>query len=205
MPGKLKFYYNPRSRAAIVRWMLEEVGAEYEIVPIDFEAGDNRKSDFLKINPMGKVPTIVLEDGTVLTEAPAIIAWLADNYPKAGLAPDSQSSERASYYRWLFFGGSCFEPALTEKMMRKEAAELPKSSLAWGSYDDVIDTLEKALSAGPYLLGETFTAADVYIGAELNWAGMFEAPRVKDSKVIQDYVKRVTGREAYRRSMEDKA
>ena len=202
MPQKLTFYHNPQSRAEIVRWMLEEVGADYDLMPIDFQAGDNRKPEFLKINRMGKIPTIVLEDGTVITEAPAIIAWLADAYPAAGLAPEPQSSERGSYYRWLFFGGSCFEPALTEKMMRKDAPELPKGTIGWGSYDDVIDTLERALAPGPYLLGEKFTAADVYIGAQLSWAGSFDAPRIKQSQVIQDYVARMRDREAFKRSQE---
>lgn len=201
MPGKLTFYYNPMSRAAIVRWMLEEVGADYDIMPIDFEAGENRKPEFLALNPMGKLPTIVLPDGTVVTEAPAIIAWLADAYPDAGLAPAPGSAERGTYYRWLFFGGTCFEPALTDTTMRKDAPPLPKSSIGWGSYDDVIDTLEIAIGEGPYLLGERFSAADVYIGAELFWAGMFAAPRIADSRVIQDYVARVTNRDAYKRAM----
>jgi len=201
MPGRLTFYHNPRSRAAMVRWMLEEVGAEHEIVPIDFEAGDNRRPDFLTINPMGKIPALVLDDGTVITETPAIIAWLADAYPAAGLAPRQDRPERGSYYRWLFFGGSCFEPALTETMMRKDAVPLSKSTVGWGCYNDVIDTLEAALSRGPYLLGESFTAADLYIGAQLNWAGMIGAPRIGDSTPIQAYVERVIDRDAFRRSM----
>src|SRR5262245_34474047 len=111
----LDFYHNPKSRAAIVHWMLEEVGAEYRIHHIDFEKGDNKRPEFLAINPMGKIPTLVV-DGQVITEAPAIIAWLADAYPKAGLAPDVGSLERGAWYRWLFFGGSCFEPALADQM-----------------------------------------------------------------------------------------
>lgn len=201
MPSQLTFYYNPMSRAAIVRWMLEEVDADYAIVPIDFEAGDNRKPDFLAINPMGKLPTLVLDDLTVLTETPAIIAWLADAYPEAGLAPEPGSAERGTYYRWLFFGGTCFEPALTDATMRKDVPPLPKSSVGWGTYHDVIDTLEIAIGEGPYLLGERFSAADVYIGAELFWAGMFAAPRIAESRVIQDYVARVTNRDAYKRAM----
>lgn len=202
MPGKLKLFHNPQSRAVIVRWMLEEVGADYEIQPIDFSAGDNRKPEFLAINPMGKIPTLQLEDGTVIIEAPAIIAWLADAYPAAGLAPEPGSSARGSYYRWLFFGGSCFEPALTERMMRKDAPSLPKSSVGWGDYDDVIDTLEKTLSKGPYLFGEKFTAADLYIGAQLAWAVIFDAPRVKDSQPIQAYLARIRERDAFKRSMQ---
>ena len=200
MSGKLKLYYNPRSRAAIARWMLEEVGADYELQHMDFEAGDNRRPDFLAVNPMGKLPTLVLDDGTVLTETAAIAAWLADAYPDAGLAPAVGSAERGSYYRWLFFAGSCLEPAITEKMMRKDVPPLPKISVGWGSYDDVVDTLEKRLHGSPYLTGERFTAADVVTGATLSWVTMFGAPRIKDSNVLQGYVERVTDREAYRRS-----
>lgn len=197
----LTFYYNPRSRAAMVRWMLEEVGADYTLRLIDLEAGENRQPDFLRINPMGKLPTIVTEAGTVMTEAPAIIAWLADRYPEAGLAPPVTDEKRGSYYRWLFFGGSCFEPALSERMLRADAPPLKKSAVGWGDYDDVIDTIEHALSSSPYLIDETFSAADLYIGAELSWAKMFGAPRIGDSKAINDYVARVTERDAYRRAM----
>lgn len=200
--SQLTLYYNPRSRAAIARWMLEEVGADYAIRSIDFEAGDNRKPEFLEINAMGKIPTLVTGEGTVITEAPAIIAWLADRYPEAGLAPEPGSEARGPYYRWLFFGGSCFEPALTDRMMRADAEPLTRSAVGWGSYDDVIDTIEQALSKSPYLLGDSFSAADLYIGSELGWASMFKAPRLAESKVIQDYVQRVTAREGYKGSVE---
>lgn len=199
MPGKIVLYYNPQSRAAITRWMLEEVGADYAIEPVDFAAGTHRTPEFLALNPMGKIPTLVLDDGTVLTENAAIITWLADAFPEARLAPPPASSERGTYYRWLFFTGSCFEPALTDRLTR-EIDESSKKSLGWGDYDDVLDTYEKALKPGPYLLGEMFSAADVYVGASLAWAGLFNAPRVKESRIIQDYVARVTARPAYARA-----
>ncbi|MFD2237075.1 glutathione S-transferase family protein [Aureimonas populi] len=201
MPGAMKFYYNPQSRAAIVRWMLEEVGADYETVRVDFEAGDNRKSEFLKLNPMGKIPMLVLEDGTVLTECPAIIAWLADAYPQAGLAPEPGSPERGAYYRWLFFGGSCFEPSMTEAMMRKDQPPLPRSMVGWGTYEDVVRTLDTALCERRYLVCERFTAADLYLGAQLGWAMSFGAPKLKETASIRDYVARLQERPAYRRSM----
>ena len=96
MPQKIAFYHNPQSRAAIVHWMLEEVGADYEIHPIDLQKGDHKTPEFLALNPMGKIPTVVV-GGTVITEAPAIIAWLADAYPAAGLAPAIGSAERGAY------------------------------------------------------------------------------------------------------------
>ncbi len=197
MPGKIVFYHNPQSRAAMAHWMLEEVGADYEIRPVDFHKGDNRKPEFLAINPMGKIPTIVV-DGLVITEAPAIIAWLAEAYPAAGLAPAPGSPQRATYYRWLFFGAGCLEPALVDQMLKRPAPESP-AALGWGRFDKVIDTLEGALQPGSYLLGETFTAADLYIAAELFWGGQVGATRIKQSKVLGDYVARCTGRPAFRR------
>jgi glutathione S-transferase len=195
---RIVFYHNPQSRAAIAHWMLEEVGAAYEIRLVDFQKGDNRTPEFLAINPMGKIPTLVV-GGTVITETPAILAWLADAYPDAGLAPPPGSPERGAYYRWLFFGGSCFEPAMTDEMFKRPAPER-KSSLGWGSYDEVVDTVETALRPGPYLLGDKFTAADLYIGSELMWGGMFGAPRLKESASISAYVARCTDRPAFRRA-----
>ena len=195
----LVFYHNPTSRASMVHWMLEEVGADYEVRPVDFDKGDHKTPEFLALNPMGKIPMITVGD-TVITEVAAIIAWLADAYPVAGLAPPVGSPERGTYYRWLFFGGSCFEPAMVEEMLKRPPVE-NKSAIGWGSFDDVLDAIEAALHPGPYLLGKDFSAADVYIGAELSWAGRFGAPRVKESRIIGEYVARCTERPAYRRAL----
>ncbi|MBB4641320.1 glutathione S-transferase family protein [Rhizorhapis suberifaciens] len=196
--SKIIFYHNPRSRAAMVHWMLEEAGAEYEIRLIDLKKNENRTPEFLALNPMGKVPAILV-DGTPITETPAIMAWLADAYPAANLAPPVGSPERGAWYRWLFFGGSCFEPALVDKMFDRPAPR--PGALGWGSYEAVLGTLEKGLHPGPYLLGESFSAADIYIGAELNWAMMFGAPGIKDNPVFTNYVDRLTARPAYRRTL----
>lgn len=198
----LKFFYNPKSRASTVRWMLEEAGADHEIVHVEFGENGERDERLVAVNPMGKVPTIVLEDGTVVTEAPAICAWLADAYPDAGLAPAPGSSERGTYYRWLFFGGSVFEPALIEKMMRKDAAPLPKTAVGWGTYEEAVHAVDTGLAKGPYLLGEGFSAADVYIGASLAWAMSFGAPGLKESRVIGDYVARLQARPAFKRAIQ---
>lgn len=200
MSDRIIFYHNPQSRAAIVHWMLEEVGADYEVRSIDFAKGDSRSPEFLSVNPMGKIPTIV-DRGTVVTEAAAICAYLADLFPQAGLAPAIGSAERGTYYRWLFFGAGCFEPAVIDKMFNRPEIE-NKGSVGYGSYDDTIDAIEKAIQPGPYLLGETFSAADVYIASELSWTGMFGAPRIKDSPTIQAYVERCTARPAYQRTQE---
>jgi len=162
MSDEITFYHNPQSRSQMVHWMLEEAAAPYKIMPIDFAKSEHKAPAFLEINPMGKIPTIV-HRGTVVTETAAIIAYLADAFPKAGLAPATDDPRRGAYYRWLFFGAGCFEPALLDTVMKRAPVER-KSAVGWGSYEDVLSTLKTALATGPYLLGDEFTAADVYIG-----------------------------------------
>ena len=197
--SRIVFYHNPQSRAAMVRWMLEECGADYEVRHVDLQKGENRRPEFLAINPMGKIPTIVV-DGTVITEAPAIIAWLADAHPEAGLAPPVGSTERGAWYRWLFFGGSCIEPAMADEMFKRPPVAR-KSAIGWGSVADVIDTVEAGLQPGPWLLGDRFSAADVYVGAELGWAAQFGVPQLKDSRVIAQYIARCRARPAFAKAM----
>lgn len=197
MTEEIVFYHNPRSRAQMAHWMLEEAGAPYRIVPVDFEKGEHKTPSFLAMNPMGKLPTIV-DRGTVVTETAAIIAYLADAFPKAGLAPPVGDPARGTYYRWLFFGAGCFEPALLDTMLKRPPPER-KMAVGWGSYEDVLTTLKTALAKGPYLLGDTFSAADVYVGSELRWAMMFGAPGLKGEKIFDDYVARLAARPALQR------
>ncbi len=199
MTEEIVFYHNPQSRSAMVHWMLEETGLPYRIVPIDFAKGENKTPSFLALNPMGKLPTIV-HRGVVVTETAAIIAYLADLVPEAGLAPKPGDVSRGSYYRWLFFGAGCIEPALVDKMLKRPEVER-KSSLGWGSYEDVLATLKTALGNGPYLLGTTFSAADVYVGSEIHWGMMFGAPGLKGEKVFDDYVARLVARPAAKRAL----
>jgi len=198
MAEEIVFYHNPRSRAQIVHWMLEEAGAPYRIVPIDLEKGESKTPAFLALNPMGKLPTIV-HRGVVVTETAAIIAYIADTFPAAGMAPPPGDARRGTYYRWLFFGAGCVEPALLDRMLNRPPVER-KSAVGWGSYDDVVATLEKALEPGPWLLGDMFSAADVYVGAEIRWAMMFGAPNLKGRKVFDDYVARLSARPAAQRT-----
>jgi glutathione S-transferase len=198
MTDEIVFYHNPRSRAQMAHWMLEEVGAPYRIVLVDFEKGEHKAPAFLALNPMGKLPTIV-HRGTVITETAAIIAYLADAFPDVGLAPAVDDPSRGTYYRWLFFGAGCFEPALLDRMLKRPPPE-PKSAVGWGSYEDVVATLKTALDDGPYLLGDKFSAADVYVGAQIRWAMMFGAPDLKGEKLFDDYVARLNARPALQRT-----
>ena len=198
MSEEIVFYHNPQSRAQMAHWMLEEAGAPYKTVMIDLANGENRKPEFLAINPMGKLPTIV-HRGTVVTETAAIIAYIADAFPEAGLAPPVGDPSRGTYYRWLFFGAGCIEPALLDKMMNRPPVER-KGAVGWGSYEEVVATLKTALAKGPYLLGDKFSAADVYIGSEIRFGSMFGAPGLKGEKVFDDYVARLSARPAAKRA-----
>lgn len=197
MSGELVFYHNPQSRAQMVHWMLHEVGAPFRVVRLDFEKGEHKRPEFLAINPMGKLPTIT-HGGTPITETAAIITYLADAFPEAGLAPAPTDPRRGTYLRWLFFGAGCFEPALIDTMFKRPPVER-KGALGYGSYEDVIGAFKKMLTPGPYILGEQFSAADVYVGAQLIWATSFGAPGMKESP-IPEYVARLTARPAYKRA-----
>jgi glutathione S-transferase len=146
----------------------------------------------LKINPMGKVPAIV-HRGVVVTETAAICTYLADAYPKAGLAPALDDPRRGTYLRWMFFGAGCIEPAIVDKLFARPPVER-KGAVGYGSYEDTFNALETALTPGPFILGERFSAADVYVGAQLQWGYMVKAlePRPK----FQQYVERISARPA---------
>jgi glutathione S-transferase len=197
MSEEVIFYHNPRSRAQMVHWMLEELGVPYQIRHIDFEKRENRTPEFLAINPMGKLPTIV-HHGVTVTETAAIIAYLADAFPAAGLAPAIDDPKRGTWLRWIVFGASCFEPALLDTMMKRP--EMPKANAGYGSYDDVLHALEVMLEPGPWILGEAFSAADVYVGAELAWGSSFGAPDILDRPKLAAYIEQVKARPAHQRT-----
>lgn len=162
----IKLYWSPRSRSFTTLWLMEESGLPYERVLTDISNGAQKAPDFLKINPMGKVPA--LTDGeAALGEAAAICAYIADRYPETRLAPGVTDPRRARYLQWLFFSPGCIEPALIQIFTK---LDVPSSTAAWGSATQVFDVLDAALEKGPYLLGETFSAADIMIGSGLNFA-----------------------------------
>lgn len=191
----ITFYYNPMSRGRIVHWMLEEVGAKYEIKPLSLEKLEHKSPEYLAVNPMGKVPAIVHE-GTVITETPAICAYLADRFPEANLAPRLTEAARGSYYRWMFFTSSCLEQAIVDHLSGRPPFERPGAS-AYGSYKQVLDTLEGALLPHRYLLGNQFTAVDVYLSSCLAWGFMTKALPMRP--VFESYVARCSDRPAFAR------
>ena len=194
----LVFYTNPMSRGRIVRWMLEETGQPYETEIIAFGA-HRENADFLAINPMGKVPVLTHADA-IVTEAPAICAYLADAFPEAGLAPDPGSRERAAYYRWLFFAAGPIEQAVTTKALGVTVPDDKRGMVGFGSLDLVLDTLENHLKSRDYIATDRFTAADLYVGAHIGWGMMFGT--IDKRPVCESYFGRLCERPAAIRAQE---
>jgi glutathione S-transferase len=193
MSAPLTFYTNPQSRGQIARWMLEEVGEPYEQVLLDY--GTTMKSpEYLAVNPMGKVPAIRHGD-VVVTEGAAICAYLADAFPEKGLAPPPGDPLRGSYYRWMFFGAGPVEYAVTNHYLEWEPTPEQSMMVGYGGYGTVLDVLEQLVGAGPYLLGDRFSALDVYLGSQIAWGIGFGTMEKRPG--FEDYVARITARPAY--------
>jgi glutathione S-transferase len=170
--AKLTLYHWAPSRSSTTRWMLEEVGEPYNIHLVNLHADEQSASDYRAVNPMGKVPALRHGD-TVITEGAAICAYLADEFPARKLNIPVGTPQRGVYLKWLFFGPSCVEPAVTDRSFpRKEEAR--RGMLGYGDYDTVVDVLANAVAKGPYLMGDQFTAADVVIGAGVRWGMQFK-------------------------------
>jgi glutathione S-transferase len=195
MTDELVFYTHPQSRGRIGRWMLEEIGRPYRTELLEY--GTTMKAPaYRAINPMGKVPAIRHGD-VVVTEAAAICAYLADAFPDAGLAPPPGDPRRGPYYRWLFFAAGPVEAAVTAKSLGLLAPADKKMMAGYGSFEETIDALEGAVSGGPYICGDIFTAADVYVGSQIMFPMQFGMLPERES--FTRYRGRLQQREAYKR------
>ena len=190
MSDEIVFYTNPMSRGRIAHWMLEEVGQPYRTVWLDF-GPPMSTSDYLALNPMGKVPTVVHGDA-VVTECAAICAYLADAFPEAGLAPEP--GRRGAYYRWLFFAAGPVEAAVTNRALGVEVPDERRGMVGYGDFGRVMNALEAAVAGGGYVAGERFSAADVYVGAQIGWGLRFGS--IEDRPAFRAYWERVAGRPA---------
>ena len=194
---ELVFHTNPQSRGRIVRWMLEELGQPYRTVVQDYGTG-MKSPEYLAINPMGKVPAIE-HRGVVVTEAAAICAYLADAFPEAGLAPALDDPLRGSYYRWLFFAAGPVEAAVSAKALGLLPPPERARMVGYGSFEQTMDTLEVAArSASPWLLGDRFSAADVYVGSQVDFGLAFGS--IPERPAFTAWAERLRGREAYQRA-----
>ncbi|MFL1512773.1 glutathione S-transferase family protein [Pseudomonas prosekii] len=212
----MTFYTNPNSRGRMVRWMLEEIGCAYETVVMDYQptsqadrwggaalavpmvadADDLRVSFFRDVNPIGKIPALV-HNGQTITETAAICAYLADAFPEAGLAP--VAAKRAAYYRWMFFAAGPLEQAVTNHRAGFNPEPDQEFFFGYGSYERTVDQLERAVLAQPFIAGERFTAADVYVGSHIGWGlGLGTLP---PRAAFLAYAKKLTSRDAYKRAV----
>jgi glutathione S-transferase len=198
MADELVFYTHPQSRGRIVRWMLEEIGRPYRTELLEY--GTTMKAPaYLAINPMGKVPAIRHGD-TVVTEAAAICAYLADAFPAARLAPPPGDRLRGPYYRWLFFVAGPLEAAWTNKAAGFVVPPERERMMGYGSFETVIDVLERVVSRADYVVGESFTAADVYLGSALGFGMQFGM--IEKRPAFERYCQRLGARPAAQRAKE---
>jgi glutathione S-transferase len=197
MSEELVFYTNPMSRGRIIRWMLEEVGQPYRTELMEY--ADIKSPAYLAINPMGKIPAIKHGD-LVVTECSAICAYLADAFPQAGLAPPVGDKARGTYYRWLFFAAGPLESAMVTKMFGWEVPPERRRAAGWGCMEDVLATLETALDGKDYLAGDRFSAADLYLGAQLGYGMQFGS--FEKRPVFERYFARLQSRPAAARAVE---
>jgi glutathione S-transferase len=196
MSDELVFYTNPMSRARLVRWMLEEVGHPYRAETLDY--GTTMKApEYLAINPMGKVPAIT-HNGKVVTECAAICAYLADAFPDAGLAPPN--TERADYYRWLFFAAGPLDAAIVDKALGRSIPPERAAMVGYSDLDAVVGAIADAIEGKDFIAADHFTAADCYVGACLSFHMRFGT--IERRPVLLDYVARLEARPAYLRSIE---
>lgn len=186
----IKLFHHPYSRAASALWMLEETGVPYELAFVDIMKGAQKAADFVALNPMGKLPTL-LDGDTVVTEVAAIGLYLADRYAYGKLCPTVDDPARAAYFRWSLFAPSVIEPG---SMARMGKWEFKPGAAGWGDYDAMLSTMESALAKGPFLLGERFTMVDAIFGATLRY--MLRFKMVEPRPVFEAYAARLAERPA---------
>jgi len=193
---ELVLYTNPMSRGRIARWMLEETGVSYRTEIIDY-ASTMKAEPYLSINPMGKVPALRHGDA-VVTETAAICAYLADAFPQAGLAPPSGDRLRAPYYRWLFFAAGPIEAAVSNKALGVVVPPERERMMGYGRFDLTMNVLEQALSKSDFILGDKFSAVDVYVGSQVGFGMMFGG--MEKRPAFERYWQRVSARPAFGRA-----
>ena len=197
--SELTLYSNKMSRGRIVHWMLEELGVPYNIEWVDF-GPPMKNANYLAINPMGKVPA--LKHGEcIVTETAAILTYLADTFPDKKLMPAQGSPARAAFYRWMFFIAGPLEAACSAKLLGWETPELTsigtraKGFLGFGTLELTLSTLEDHLKQTPYVCGEEFSAADIYLASHLTF-NILVTKAIDKRPVFIEYISRLNQRPA---------
>ena len=197
MSGKITLHHAAPSRSSTALFMLEEIGAPYELKVLDLQKEEQHRPEQMAVNPMGKVPAIE-HNGAVVTEVGAICTYLADAFPAAGLAPAIGDPLRGPYLRWMFFQGNCLEPAIIDHALKREPGR--RGMMPYGDYDTTVGVLEKAIEKGPWFLGERYSAADVYVGSAIALGLQFKLLPERDA--FKRYADRLAQRPAQQRATE---
>jgi glutathione S-transferase len=192
-------YHHPWSRAANVVWMLEEAGADYELRWVDITSGAQKTAEFLRLNPMGKLP-VITDGATVVSESAAIALYLGDRYALGRLAPALDDPARGTYLRWALFSPSVMEPAAAA---RPSGGNFNQTAVGWGSYEAMLAATEAAIGEGPWLLGERFTMADTILGGTLRYLVQFKM--MEPRPAFSAYIERLEARPAFQRSLQKNA
>ncbi len=189
----ITLYHAPQSRSESILWLLEELGVPYETELVDVRAEGGPPEEYRKIQPHKKVPALV-HDGVTITERAAIATYLCDAFPEAGLAPAIGDPRRGPYLTWLVYTDSVVDPGLVAKFNKWENTK----ASGFGLFEDMVKNVETTLSAHPYIVGDSFSAADTQIGSALHW-GLNVTKLFPELPVFRKYLDRLASREAYQR------
>jgi glutathione S-transferase len=190
----ITLYHHPFSRASATIWTLEEVGQPYELHFVDIMKGGQKAPDIVALNPMGKLP--ILTDGdVVVTENAAISLYLADRYAPGRLAPALDDPQRATYLRWSLFAPSVIEPGM---MAKTGGWEFKPGQAGWGSFDAMMETLHTAIKGREFILGDTFSIADIIFGGTVRF--MLQFGGLPSSPDLAAYAERLGKRPALQRA-----
>ncbi|MBZ4395670.1 glutathione S-transferase family protein [Myxococcus sp. MISCRS1] len=200
----MKLYFARNTRATRPRWLLEELGVPYELVPVDVLQREHKSPEYLRIHPMGSMPALE-DDGQPIFESAAILLHVADKYLEQGFAPPLGSPERAEYYQWMFFCMSTMEPPLSaysahSRFLPEEQQVVGEAERGRRRFTDIARMLESRLQGRTFLVGERFTAADVVMTSILEWGGSMGL--LEDFPGLRAYVERHLARPAARRALE---
>ncbi|MFL1405332.1 glutathione S-transferase family protein [Marinobacter sp. M1N3S26] len=183
----MKLYGAPPTRVLRVIWLLNELGLEYEMLPVDLLNGEQMNPEFLALNPAAKVP-VLIDDGLVMTESAAIQLYLAEKHPQAGLIPETVE-DRGQMYRWIFFLVTEIEQPLwrigRHTLLYPEDKRLPQDiALARQECIDMVAVLEQHMEGREFLVGDRLSVADFNAAYTLDWANeeemLGDAPRLRE-------------------------
>ncbi len=197
MSRLVTFFHAPNSRSAGVRILVEELQAEHELQTLDLTAKQQREPAYVAVNPMGKVPAL-LHEGVLITEQAAIYQYLAELYPERGLVPPVGDPLRGAFLRWMVFYGSCFEPAMTDRALKREDCQ--PSWSPYGDFDSVVRLVQQQLEDGRrWWLGERLTVADFLWGNAL--ADMLAFQMMPATPAVETYAARLRSRPGAQRAL----